>query len=109
MNRTAGSGAAELDGLLYRRPRRRGVANGGSDWTFQDPNGVINTANLNQAGNTALGGIGGFQAGYNWQFAPAWVAGIRGRLLMGVALRSPHGPTTRFRWRLSTLSIPPYR
>jgi outer membrane immunogenic protein len=48
----------------------------GSDWTFQDPNGVINTANLNQAGNTALGGIGGFQAGYNWQFAPAWVAGF---------------------------------
>jgi outer membrane immunogenic protein len=50
----------------------------GTDWTFQDPNGVINTANLGQAGNTALGGIGGFQVGYNWQFAPAWVAGIEG-------------------------------
>jgi outer membrane immunogenic protein len=48
----------------------------GADWSFQDPNGVINTATLNQAGNTAMGGIGGFQAGYNWQFAPAWVAGI---------------------------------
>ena len=48
----------------------------GSDWTFQDPNGVINTARINQAGNTALGGVGGFQAGYNWQFAPTWVAGF---------------------------------
>jgi outer membrane immunogenic protein len=48
----------------------------GADWSFQDPNGVINTATLNQAGNTAMGGIGGFQAGYNWQFAPAWVAGF---------------------------------
>ena len=55
-------------------PARRGK--GGQTGTFQDPNGIINTATLNQAGNTALGGIGGFQAGYNWQFAPAWVAGF---------------------------------
>jgi outer membrane immunogenic protein len=25
-----------------------------------------------------LGGLGGFQAGYNWQFAPAWVVGVEG-------------------------------
>jgi outer membrane immunogenic protein len=49
---------------------------GGSNWTFNDPNGVISGANLNQSGNNELGGIGGFQAGYNWQFAPAWVAGF---------------------------------
>jgi outer membrane immunogenic protein len=49
---------------------------GGSNWTFQDPNGFLSGANLNQAGNSELGGIGGLQAGYNWQFAPAWVAGF---------------------------------
>jgi outer membrane immunogenic protein len=31
------------------------------------------------AGNTgSSSAIGGFQAGYNWQFAPTWVAGIEG-------------------------------
>jgi outer membrane immunogenic protein len=29
-------------------------------------------------GNSALGAVGGLQAGYNWQFAPAWVAGVEG-------------------------------
>lgn len=47
-------------------------------WTFNDPNGVIAPTSLNQAGNAALGGVGGIQVGYNWQFAPAWVAGIEG-------------------------------
>ena len=29
------------------------------------------------AGNTGRSSaIGGFQAGYNWQFAPTWVAGL---------------------------------
>jgi outer membrane immunogenic protein len=51
---------------------------GGSDWKFQDPNGFFSGANLNQSGNQALGGVGGFQAGYNWQFAPAWVVGVEG-------------------------------
>jgi outer membrane immunogenic protein len=50
---------------------------GNSNWTFQDPNGVIAPTNLNQSGN-ALGAIGGLQAGYNWQFAPAWVVGFEG-------------------------------
>ena len=30
------------------------------------------------AGGSALGAVGGLQAGYNWQFAPAWVAGVEG-------------------------------
>ena len=29
-------------------------------------------------GGSALGAVGGFQAGYNWQFAPAWVVGVEG-------------------------------
>jgi outer membrane immunogenic protein len=49
-----------------------------SNWTFQDPNGIIAPIGLNQVGNNALGGVGGFQIGYNWQFLPAWVAGIEG-------------------------------
>jgi outer membrane immunogenic protein len=49
-----------------------------SNWNFQDPNGIIAPVGLNQVGNQALGGVGGLQFGYNWQFAPAWVAGIEG-------------------------------
>ena len=50
-------------------------------WTYNDPNvaatpGVLSS--VNSGGNAALGGVGGFQVGYNWQFAPAWVAGIEG-------------------------------
>jgi outer membrane immunogenic protein len=51
---------------------------GSSNWTFQDPNGIIAPVGLNQVGNQALGGVGGLQFGYNWQFAPAWVAGVEG-------------------------------
>jgi outer membrane immunogenic protein len=47
-----------------------------SDWRFQDPNGIIAPVGLNQVGNSALGGVGGFQAGYNWQFLGPWVAGF---------------------------------
>jgi outer membrane immunogenic protein len=46
-------------------------------WTFTDPNGVIGpTTLINQT--TSPGVVGGFQAGFNWQFAPAWVFGIEG-------------------------------
>jgi outer membrane immunogenic protein len=50
------------------------------DMTFFDPNGVIaaTTLNAGNSGRSALGGVGGLQVGYNWQFAPAWVAGIEG-------------------------------
>ena len=48
-------------------------------WTFNDPNGVIAPTSLNNSGgNSALGGVGGFQLGYNYQFAPAWVVGVEG-------------------------------
>jgi outer membrane immunogenic protein len=60
-----------------------------SDWSFTDTNPVTpgggggffvpGTQTLPNVGsNAALGGVGGLQAGYNWQFAPAWVAGIEG-------------------------------
>jgi outer membrane immunogenic protein len=55
-----------------------GAWQGNTNMTFQDPNGIIAPVGLNQVGNSALGGIGGLQLGYNWQFAPAWVAGVEG-------------------------------
>ena len=51
---------------------------GTPDWQFNDPNGFFSTTDLNRSGNSALGGVGGFQAGYNWQFAPSWVVGVEG-------------------------------
>jgi outer membrane immunogenic protein len=45
-------------------------------WSFVDPNLFLIT--INPPGNSALGGVGGLQAGYNWQFAPAWVVGVEG-------------------------------
>ena len=47
-----------------------------SSGSFIDPNG--NLASGPVPGGSALGAVGGFQAGYNWQFAPAWVAGFEG-------------------------------
>ena len=49
-----------------------------ADWNFNDPNGILGFADLNSAAKPALGGVGGFQAGYNWQFATAWVVGVEG-------------------------------
>jgi outer membrane immunogenic protein len=48
------------------------------NWTLSDPNGVLATVNVDRAGNAGLGGVGGIHAGYNWQFAPAWVVGVEG-------------------------------
>ena len=43
---------------------------------FTQPAPVLSTPMPNTAsGNSA---VGGFQAGYNWQFAPRWVVGIEG-------------------------------
>ena len=47
-----------------------------SSGSFIDPNG--NLASGNVSGGSAMGAVGGIQAGYNWQFAPAWVAGVEG-------------------------------
>ena len=43
---------------------------------IQDPNGFLASGNLPGGSKTAA--IGGLQAGYNWQFAPSWVAGFEG-------------------------------
>jgi len=51
--------------------------------TWVDPNFLLGVAGavpspITIRGQTALGGVGGFQAGYNWQFWPAWVVGVEG-------------------------------
>jgi outer membrane immunogenic protein len=55
-----------------------GAWQGNQNMTFQDPNGIIAPVGLNNVGNSAFGGVGGLQLGYNWQFAPAWVVGAEG-------------------------------
>ena len=47
-----------------------------SSGSIDDPNGFLASGAL--PGGSALGAVGGFQAGYNWQFAPAWVVGVEG-------------------------------
>jgi outer membrane immunogenic protein len=50
-------------------------------WSAVDPNAPADgtfPAAINLTGNTALGGVGGVQGGYMYQFTPAWVAGIEG-------------------------------
>jgi len=44
--------------------------------TFADPNGFLGPVSANAS--SKLGAVGGFHAGYNWEFSPAWVAGIEG-------------------------------
>jgi outer membrane immunogenic protein len=46
------------------------------DWTFSDPFGFFSTTSV--GGSSATGAIGGVHGGYNWQFIPAWVAGLEG-------------------------------
>ena len=46
-------------------------------WTLNDPNLILATTSVT-SGGSQLGAVGGLQTGYNWQFAPAWVAGIEG-------------------------------
>jgi outer membrane immunogenic protein len=52
----------------------------GEDLTFTDPNvpNVIRQTSLGGFSSDNLGIVGGIHAGYNWQFAPAWVLGIEG-------------------------------
>jgi len=44
--------------------------------SIDDPNGFL--ASGPRSGGSAMGGLGGLQAGYNWQFSPAWVVGVEG-------------------------------
>jgi outer membrane immunogenic protein len=48
------------------------------NWSFADRPVflVFDPQTLTGSGN--LGGVGGLQAGYNWQFAPTWVLGVEG-------------------------------
>src|SRR5947209_4412343 len=53
-------------GDAFRYPFELGVAG---------PGGVTGSAKINSSGF-----LGGVQAGFNWQFAPTWVAGVEGDL-----------------------------
>jgi outer membrane immunogenic protein len=53
-----------------------------------DPNGFNTSGPL--PGGATMGGIGGIQVGYNWQFAPAWVAGLEGDISWA-SLSDQHG------------------
>ena len=63
-----------------------GVHGGGAwqsapNWSAVDPNfrpGAIGFAPQTLSANPGLGGVGGIQAGYSYQFAPAWVVGVEG-------------------------------
>jgi outer membrane immunogenic protein len=45
----------------------------------QTPVGFTVFDPISPANSTSqLGGVGGFQAGYNWQFAPSWLLGVEG-------------------------------
>ena len=47
------------------------------DWTLTTVNPtVLPTQSL--ASNSRLGGVGGVQGGYNWQFAATWLVGVEG-------------------------------
>jgi outer membrane immunogenic protein len=48
-----------------------------SNWSFNDPSGFFLPVTFGQSG-AATGAVGGLQVGYNWQFAPTWVAGVEG-------------------------------
>lgn len=50
-----------------------------SNWSAIDQNfPVRGFAPQTLSGNPGLGGVGGFQGGYNWQFGPAWLIGVEG-------------------------------
>ena len=53
----------------------------GSTQTFLDPNGLV--PSVTAAAGTTQGAEAGIQGGYNWQFAPTWLAGIEGDISWG--------------------------
>jgi outer membrane immunogenic protein len=68
-----------------------------SFWSWTQPDGFFDPLDINRdSGGPALGAVGGFQAGYNWQFAPAWVAGIEGDISWAsLSDQRTVGPLTR--------------
>jgi outer membrane immunogenic protein len=91
-----------------------------SFWSWTQPDGFFNPLDVNRDGpDPALGAVGGFQGGYNWQFAPAWVAGIEGDFSWASLLgpRSPiagqpgpsRGPASSRYYQPSNSPVPPYQ
>jgi outer membrane immunogenic protein len=48
------------------------------NWSFADRPALLVFDPQTLTGTGNLGAVGGLQAGYNWQFAPAWVLGVEG-------------------------------
>ena len=48
------------------------------NWSFADRAALLVFDPQTLTGTGNLGGVGGLQAGYNWQFAPAWLLGVEG-------------------------------
>ncbi len=60
-----------------------GVHGGGAwqsapNWSFADSPVFLVFDPQTLTGSGSLGAVGGLQAGYNWQFAPAWLIGVEG-------------------------------
>ena len=70
-------------------------ATGDAQWNPQ-PSPAAFGSNANTSSLKASGFLGGIQAGYNWQFAPAWVAGIEGDWSWGTANSSATTQWTTF-------------
>ncbi|MBV9628596.1 MAG: porin family protein [Xanthobacteraceae bacterium] len=48
------------------------------NWSFADRPALLVFDPQTLTGTGNLGAVGGLQAGYNWQFAPAWLLGVEG-------------------------------
>jgi outer membrane immunogenic protein len=78
---------------------------GGGAWvsspnvSITDPTGSL--APINLTGTSTLGGVGGIQLGYNWQFfpgwlAPSWVIGVEGDISWAsLSSQTTAGPVVR--------------
>jgi outer membrane immunogenic protein len=79
---------------------------GGAAWvsspnlSVTDPTGTL--APIGLSGTSTLGGVGGIQVGYNWQFfpgwlAPSWVIGVEGDISWAsLSNQTTTGPLARF-------------
>lgn len=68
-------------------------------WSVANPN-IPATSTLTSS--PGLGGVGGLQAGYNYQFAPAWMVGVEGDISWASL-----GDNRTTRVRTATVVLPP--
>ncbi len=95
--------AADLPGSPPPPPVAAPVSPPVSQWTGfyvgAHLGGVVSSETVDGFGSTDRGGfIGGLQAGYNWQFAPAWLVGIDEEISFTTATDSPLGLASSPNW-----------